>query len=139
MEKEKNHLNKYYNELNWGEDLNTFIIENIELLNNYNGKFFQFLEKDNQIAGGLFFYFNHLTNSNAIGCAAIDPLYRGRNHYKTILTTFTFLYSRLYLFSKPHLVKLYSEFFKNKIYIQDMDIYLFSNYEITIEHKGPFF
>lgn len=136
--KEQKHLYKYYDVLNWGEDLDSFLDENIKLYQDYQGKFFQFV-KNNQKIGGLFFYFNPLTNSNAIGCAAIDPKYRGKGYYKKIINKFIKLYPKLYLFCQPHLIPLYSKFFKYQKHITHLNVYLFSNYEITIEDKGPFF
>lgn len=134
----ENHLNKYYKVLNWGEDQGLFLSENFNLYNEHKGKFLEFTY-DNLVVGGLIFYFNQEVDANCIGCAAIDSFHRGKGHYRTILTTFCNLYSRLYLFCKPDLVPLYSKFFNYQKHIPTMNIYLFSNYETTIEDKGPFF
>jgi hypothetical protein len=134
----KQHLYKYYDVLNWGEELEIFLSENFKLYNEYDGKLLEFTEKE-QIIGGLVLYFNHKVNSHVIGLAAIDPLHRGKGYFKNILTIFCDIYPRLYLFSQIHLVTLYSQFFKYQKQIPDMNIYLFSNYETIIEDKGPFF
>jgi hypothetical protein len=132
------HLYKYYDVLHWGEELNLFLSENQKFYHDYNGKFLQFTY-NNQIVGGLVLYFNQNFNAHVIGCSAIDPTFRGKGHFKTILTTFNYIYPRLYLFCKPDLVTLYSRFFNYQKKILNMNIYLFSNYETTLEDKGPFF
>lgn len=143
-EKEQNekrlqqHLYKYYDVLHWGEDLNTFLNENITYFHNYNGKFLEFTD-NNIIIGGLIFYFNKEVNSHVIGCAAIDPSHRRKGHYKQILTFINNLYPRLYLFCQPHLLNYYLRIFTYKKEIKDKNIYLISNYETTIEDKGPYF
>lgn len=137
-EKLYQHLYKYYDVLHWGEDLDSFLNENITLFYNYNGQFIQFGE-NNQIIGGLIIYFNPITNSNAIGCAAIDPQFRGKGYFEIAVKILIDFYPRLFLFSQPHLVQFYSQFFKYQKQIKNMNIYLISNYQTTIEDQGPYF
>lgn len=132
------HLYKYYDVLHWGEDFDSFLNENITLFNDYNGQFIQFGE-NNEIIGGLIIYFNPITNSNSIGCAAIDSKHRGKGYFRIIIKIFIDFYPRLYLFCQPHLLHFYSQFFKYQKQIKNSDIYLISNYEITIEDQGPCF
>lgn len=143
-EKEENekkfqqHLYKYYDVLNWGEDLDLFLSENTKLYEMYSNQLLEFKDRD-ILLGALVLYFNHEVGSHVIGLAAIDPLYRGKGYFKTILRTLTDVYPRLYLFCQPHLVPLYSQFFKYQKQIPGMNIHLFSNYETTLEDRGPFF
>jgi hypothetical protein len=133
-----NHLIKYYDDLNWGEDLDSFLKENLDFCNDYNGHLIQFIE-NKIIVGGLLLYFNHNFNSHVVGCAAIDPLHRKKNYYTQIMINFNHNYSRLYFFCQPHLVEFYSKFFKYIKKVDDQQIYIVSNYILTKEDKGPFF
>lgn len=132
------HLYKYYDVLNWGEDLGPFLNENITFYRNYQGQFIQF-KKDNNIVGGLLLYFNSQFNSHVIGCAAIDPMYRRKGLFKEIIINFNHNYPRLYFFCKPNLVNFYFKHFKYSKEIPLENIFLISNYLITNEDQGPFF
>jgi hypothetical protein len=132
------HLYKYYDVLNWGEDLDSFLKENLDFCNDYNGFLIKF-KKDQSILGGLLLYFNHNFNSHVIGCAAIDPLHRKQGYYTQIMINFNQEYCRLYFFCQPHLVKFYSKFFKYIKKVEDQQIYIVSNYILTKEDDGPFF
>ena len=132
------HLYKYYDVLHWGEDLNSFLNENITLVNNHNGEFFQFI-KDDQVIGGLILYFNKEVNAYSIGCAAIDPNCRRKGHFKEILLNFNDTYSRLYFFCQSHLLNYYLKIFSYNKQTSQNGIFLISNYQTTIEDQGPYF
>jgi hypothetical protein len=138
LKKINNHLIKYYDNLNWGEDLDSFLKENLDFYNDYNGFLIQFIESE-IIIGGLLLYFNHNFNSHVIGCAVIDPLHRKQGYYTQIMINFNQEYCRLYFFCQPHLVKFYSKFFEYIKKVEDQQIYIVSNYILTEEDKGPFF
>lgn len=138
LKKINNHLIKYYDDLNWGEDLQSFLKENLELCKTYDGVLIE-LEEDQNIIGGLILYYNHNFKSYVIGCAAIDSSYRRKGYYSGILNDFNFVFQRLYFFCQPHLVDFYSKFFKYLKQVVDKNIYIVSNYEITKEEDGPFF
>jgi hypothetical protein len=138
LKKINNHLIKYYDDLNWGEDLDFFLKENLNFCNDYNGFLIQFIKSEITI-GGLLIYFNHNFNSHVIGCAAIDSLHRKKGYYTQIMINLNQEYCRLYFFCQPHLVKFYYKFFKYVKKVDNQQIYIVSNYILTSEDKGPFF
>jgi len=133
-----NHLIRYYDVLNWGEDLQFFLKENLDFYKTYNGVFIEF-EEDEIILGGLIFYYHQEIDSYIIGCAAIDPLHRKKGYYTKILNDFNLQFPRLFLFCQPNLIDFYSKIFKYLKQVPDQNFYIVSNYEITKEDKGPFF
>lgn len=126
-EQTKEFLIDNYDELNWGETLDQFIIENFELIKNHKGCLIHIMN-EKEIIGGFILYEHE--NKKFIGCATIFKIYRKNNYFKQILDFLNEEYRQFYLFCQENLFDYYQRFLyltHKEIYINEKKIYLFSN------------
>lgn len=124
-----NHLLRSYLDCNWGENYTDFKFENLNYLNEFNGRLLEF---EGEI-GGVFVYDMQQFNSISIGCLWISKNHRGKKLNELIFDKLFSINNRVYFFCLEHLVYFYKRKNFNELYLQQHDCYLMSNYKTTDE------
>lgn len=133
-EQTKEFLIDNYDELNWGETLDQFIIENFELIKNHKGCLIHIMN-EKEIIGGFILYEHE--NKKFIGCATIFKKYRKNNYFKQILDFLNEEYKDLYFFCQEKLLRYYQRFhylIYKEIDYHNQKIYLFTNNRLELKN-----
>ena len=131
-----NHLKRCYDDCNWGENFKSFKNENLNFINNCNGKLLEFEDE----IGGSFIYDIQKFNSVAIGCLWIEKNKRGKKLSDIFFNhIFKNINERIYFFCLEHLVEFYKRKNFKEIFLNENNCYLMSNYQISNEMNDYIF